>query len=100
MKTTGNNAKQGVYWFINKYRPMMRAGDLIVDAVTGEIKPYRIIADATPIPITPILYFDEWVDVSYYGIGGIEDYTDIIYNHYSREEIAELAKKFDFFTKF
>ena len=100
MKTTGNNAKQGMYWRVSRYYPMIHIGDYIVDAVFGEIMPYRVIADAAPSGIAPAIYFDEWCDITYEGIGGVEDYMDIVYNHYSREEIAELAKKFDFFTKF
>ena len=94
------NARQGMYWRVSRYYPMIQVKGFVIDAVFGEVMPYDLVADKTPEGIHPTLYFSEWCDLSYDGIGGVEDYIDLVHENYTEEEIEELAEKFDFFTKF
>lgn len=98
MKQT--NARQGIYWRVSRYYPMIQVNEFVIDAVFGEVIPYDLVASKTPNGIQPTLYFSEWCDLSYRGIGSVEDYIDLVFENYTEEEIKELAEKFDFFSKF
>ena len=96
----GESARQGMYWRGTRYYPMVQVNALIIDAVFGELIPYSVLEERTPEGIHPTIYFSEWCDLSYSGIGGVEDYIDLVLENYTEEEIQELARKFDFFKKF
>ena len=94
------DAKQGLYWRVSRYYPMILIEDRVIDARFGEVLLREVVEGDTPDGVRGVLLFDDWADLSEGEIAAVEDYYDLIYQNYTIDEISQLSKKIDFFTKF
>lgn len=94
------NAKQGLYWRVSRYYPMILIEDKVIDARFGEVLLREVVEEDAPDGVLGVLLFVDWADLSEGEIAAVEDYYDLIYQNYTVDEISQLSKKFDFFSKF
>jgi hypothetical protein len=79
---------------------MILIEDRVIDARFGEVLLREVVEEDAPEGVLGVLLFMDWADLSEGEIAAVEDYYDLIYQNYSVDEISQLSKKFDFFSKF
>lgn len=94
------DAKQGLYWRVSRYYPMILIEDKVIDARFGEVLLREVVEGDVPDGVLGVLLFMDWADLSEGEIAAVEDYYDLVYQNYTVDEISQLSKKFDFFSKF